>query len=141
MESNRGVTITSLIIYVIAMLLVVGIISTITSFFYTNIMNVEDSSANISEMTKFNMHFLQEVKTSNNEIVQLNDNSIIFSTGNVFTLQDNSIYLNNIRICENVKNLQFSTEENNNKQIITVLVTIGENIEFTKTTRYVMANM
>lgn len=140
MKSNRGVTIASLTIYVIAMLAVVGIIATITSFFYTNVTNLEDSSANVSEITKFNMYFLQEVKNTNNEIIELKENSITFSTGNVFTFQDNSIYLNNIRICENIKNFNLSIEENNNKQVINVLITVGENVEYTKTTKYVMAN-
>lgn len=140
MKSNRGVTIASLTIYVIAMLAVVGIIATITSFFYTNVTNLEDSSANVSEITKFNMYFLQEVKNTSSEIIELKENSMTFSTGNVFTFQDNSIYLNNIRICENIKNLQFSIEENNNKQIINVLITVGENVEYTKTTKYVMDN-
>ena len=93
MKSNRGVTIASLTIYVIAMLAVVGIIATITSFFYTNVTNLEDSSANVSEITKFNMYFLQEVKKTNNEIIELKENSITFSTGNVVTFQNNSIYL------------------------------------------------
>ena len=42
MNSSKGVTTTSLIIYVIAMLIVIGIIATITSFFYINISNIED---------------------------------------------------------------------------------------------------
>ena len=139
MKSDKGVTIASLTIYVIAMLAVVGIIATITSFFYTNVTNLEDSSANVSEITKFNMYFLQEVKNNNNQIIELKENSITFATGNVFTFQDNSIYLNNIRICENIKNFALSIEEANNKQIINVLITVGENIEYTKTTKYVMA--
>ena len=93
----------------------------------------------IIEFNKFNMYFLQEVKNKNNEVTELKENSITFSTGNVFTLQDNSIYLNNIRICENIKNFFLIIEEANNKQIINVLITIGENIEYTKTTKYVMA--
>lgn len=139
MKSEKGVTIASLTIYVIAMLAVVGIIATITSFFYTNVTNLEDSSANVSEITKFNMYFLQEVKNNNNEIIELKENSITFATGNVFTFQDNSIYLNNIRICENIKNFALSIEEADKKQIINVLITVGENIEYTKTTKYVMA--
>lgn len=139
MNSNRGITTTSLIIYVIAMLIVIGIISTITSFFYTNIMNLEDSSNNVSEINKFNMHFLQEVKNTNNDITKLSTNSISFLTGNTFTFQDNSIYLNSNKICENVKNLEFNIEKVNKKTIIKVLITIGDNIEYTKTTKYVLA--
>ncbi len=139
MNSNRGITTTSLIIYVIAMLIVIGIISTITSFFYTNIISLDDSSNNVSEINKFNMHFLQEVKNTNNNVTKLSTNSISFLTGNTFTFQDNSIYLNSNKICENVKNLAFSIEEVNRKKVITVLITIGDNIEYTKTTKYVLS--
>ncbi|MCI8352931.1 MAG: hypothetical protein HFJ58_04990 [Clostridia bacterium] len=138
MNSSRGVTTTNLIIYVIAMLIVIGIIATITSFFYTNVTNLEDNSSNVSEITKFNMYFLQEVKNSNNDIITVNESSITFLTGNTFTFQDNSIYMNSSKISENIKDLKFSLEEINSKKVITVLITIGENLEYTKTTKYVM---
>lgn len=138
MNSSRGVTTTNLIIYVIAMLIVIGIIATITSFFYTNVTNLEDSSSNLSEITKFNMYFLQEVKNKNNDIITISEKSITFLTGNTFTFQDNSIYMNSSRIGENIKDLKFSLEEINSKKVITVLITIGENLEYTKTTKYVM---
>lgn len=137
MNNNRGVTTTSLIIYVIALSIVIGIIASITSFFYTNVMNLED---NKEELTKFNMYFLQEVKNADNEIFSHTTNSITFSSGNTFTFADNSIYLNHSKICENIRNLQFSVEEINNKIIINVLITIGENMEYTKTTKYVLSN-
>ena len=138
MNSSRGVTTTNLIIYVIAMLIVIGIIANITSFFYTNVTNLEDNSSNVSEITKFNMYFLQEVKNSNNDIITVNESSITFLTGNTFTFQDNSIYMNSSKISENIKDLKFSLEEINSKKVITVLITIGENLEYTKTTKYVM---
>ncbi len=138
MNSSKGITTTSLIIYVIAMLIVIGIIGTITSFFYTNVINLEDSSNNIAEITKFNMYFLQEVKSNNNDIININEKSITFLTGNTFTFQDNSIYMNGSKISENIKDLKFSVQELNSKKVITVLVTIGENLEYTKTTKYVM---
>lgn len=139
MKNNHGVTITSLIVYVIAMLIVIGIIANLTSFFYTNVFNLEDESANISEISKFNMYFLEEVKNPNNSIAQINENSITFVTGNTFIFQDNSIYLNNIRICENIKNLNFTKEEINSKDVINVLITVGDNMEYTKATKFVMA--
>lgn len=140
MKNQRGLTTTSLIIYVIAMLLAIGIIATITSFFYTNVINLEDSSTNIAEMTKFNMYFLQEIKSKDNEIVRISDNSITFLTGNTFTFQDNSVYLNSNKICENVKSFKFVKQEINNKTVINVLSTVGENLEYTKTTSYVLSS-
>ena len=139
MKSDRGVTTASLIVYVIAMLIIVGIIATITSFFYTNAINLEDNSSNVSTITKFNMYFLEETKNRNNKIINNDSKSITFSTGNTFTFQDNSIYLNSIKICENVKNMGFNVEKINNKEVINVIITIGENVEYTKTTKYVMS--
>lgn len=138
MNSSRGITTTTLIIYVIAMLIVIGIIATITSFFYTNVTNLVDNSNNISEIIKFNMYFLQEVKSSNNDIITISEKSITFLTGNTFTFQDNGIYMNASKISENIKDLKFSLEEVNSKKVINVLITIGENLEYTKTTKYVM---
>lgn len=70
MKSSRGITTTSLIIYIIVMMIVIGMIASITSFFYTNVLSLEDSSA-ISEITKFNMYFLDEVKNKSNSVVRL----------------------------------------------------------------------
>lgn len=138
MKKDSGLTITSIIIYIVAMLIVIGIIATITSFFYTNVNNANNNSNNISEITKFHMYFLEETTKQDNEINVITDILISFKSGNTFTFQDNSIYFNNSRICENVNNLKFNVEEVNQKKVITVLITVGENLEYTKTTKFVM---
>lgn len=142
MYKDKGITITSLPIYVIAMLLVIAIIATITSFFYTNVNNLDNQSKNISEITKFNMYFIEEVKRNKNEVLDISENNhvIVFSTGNTYTFQqeDKSIYLNNIRICENIANAEFTINED--KNIISVLITTGNNLEYSKTTNYVLSS-
>lgn len=146
MCNNKGITTTSLMIYVIAMLIVIGIIATITSFFYTNVINLED---NAIEIIKFNMYFLQEIKKENNAIAKLalDSNSttpntldyITFKTGNTFTYKNNSIYYNSNKICGNIKNFSLKVSEiDDKKQLIEVIITIGENTEYTKTTKYVL---
>ena len=140
MKNNSGVTITSIIVYVIAMMIVIGIIASITSFFYSNVNNINENSDNISEITKFHMYFLEETTNENNSIVSISNNQITFATGNTFTFQDKAIYFNHVKICEQITNTQFATEEINEKTIINVLITIGENNEYTKTTKYVLAN-
>ncbi len=84
------------------------------------------------------MHFLEETTKHNNLVKEIKGNSITFATGNTFTFQDNSIYLNHIKICENISNLQFASESKNDKTVIQVLITIGQNNEYTKTTQYVL---
>lgn len=141
MKNNSGVTITSIIVYIIAMMIVIGIIASITSFFYTNVNNVNENSDNISEITKFHMYFLEETTNRNNNIISISNNKITFSTGNTFTFQDNAIYFNHVKICEEIANLQFEAEEINEKTVINVLITIGQNNEYTKTTKYVLKSL
>lgn len=140
MSSNKGITMMSLVIYIITMVLVVGIIATITSFFYTNVINLGDESKNVAEFTKFNMYFLEEIKNKDNAVKNLKENSITFTSGNSFTFQDNSIYYNSIRICDNVKSAQFKVDNTKNN-VIDVILTIGDNMEYTKTSKYVISNI
>lgn len=140
MKQNAGITTTSVIIYIIAMMIVIGMIGTITSFFYTNVNDLENSSDYISEITKFHMYFLEETTNEQNEIYEISNHSILFTTGNAFTFQDNQIYFNHIKICEHVADLQFTTETLNNKTVVRVLIEIGENGEYIKTTDYVLAS-
>lgn len=117
MKSNRGITLTSLIIYVIGMVIVVSIISTLTAFFYKNI-DITDISDTTSQYTKFSSIFLNEINRDNNSIVECktfleNENKvsyIIFSSGNQYTFksENKSIYKNNIKICNDVEDCDFS---------------------------------
>ena len=138
MKKETGITLTGVIVYVIAMVIVISIIATITSFFYTNVIQLKENGDNISELTKFHVYFLQEVKDINCEITKLQKNSIQFRTGNLFTFQDNAIYYNQVKICENVSNLQFDVEEVNGHQVIKVLISLGNTMEYTNTLEYVV---
>lgn len=114
-KNNRGITLTSLLIYVIGMTIAIGTIATLTSFFYSNV-NVEglndDTTTQFSEFTNL---MLNEISKTNNSVVDCktdeNDGKIsyiIFSSGNQYTFKNNSIYKNNIKICNNVEDCEFS---------------------------------
>ena len=118
MKSSKGITITSLIIYIIGMLILVGTIANLTSFFYKNI-NVEEIQDDSStQYTKFSSIFLKEINNENNYIIDcktwtendIKQSYIIFSSGNqyTFTSENNCIYKNDIKICENIENCDFS---------------------------------
>jgi hypothetical protein len=141
MKSNSGVTVASLTVYIIAMVIVIGIIASITSFFYTNVNNLDDISKNAAEFNKFNMYFIEDVKKTGNSVMLISSDktSITFSSGNTYTFQDKSIYMNNIRICENIKNLKFELSNINQKDVVSVLVVVGDNFEYTTTKQYVLA--
>ena len=62
MNSQNGVTLTSLAIYIILVLIVLGILATITTNFQMGIKGVNEEGTENLEIDKFNMYFLKEVK-------------------------------------------------------------------------------
>ena len=61
MRSEKGVTLTSLIIYVIAMLIAITIISIMTGYFYKNIDVSTEKYSYLGEYTRFNSYFLKKL--------------------------------------------------------------------------------
>ncbi len=143
MKSEKGVTLISVIIYVIAMIIVIAIITTLTGYFYNNI-NISTESQNINKQyTKFNSFFLEEVNKSGNIIIESDTESenpyIIFSDKNQYTFikQNKAIYFNNIKIATNIEECTFETKIKNGKSIIIVKIKAND---FTKTTEYTLSN-
>jgi len=138
MKNQKGITLVSLVIYVIVMIIVLGIMSTIINSFSNNMDTIQADVQEIVEFNKFNNYFLKEVKLRNNKVDRLDDNNnyILFTSGNSFKLSNNSIYYNNIKICENVKSMQISLGKNGNgqdKTIVNVKLTFET---FAKTINY-----
>lgn len=118
MKNNRGITLTSLIIYVIGMVIVIALIATLTSFFYKNI-NIEDMTDNSNtQYTKFASVFSSQINKANNTVVDCNTfeedgkkiSYIIFSSGEQITYmeENHSIYQDKVKICSNVEDCDFS---------------------------------
>ena len=117
MKDNRGITLTSLIIYVIGMVIVVSLIATLTTFFYKNV-NVDNISKDTTQYTKFSNLFLKEINKKDNDVIECKTieedgqkvSYIIFSDGNQYTYksENKSVYKNNIKICKDVEECEFS---------------------------------
>lgn len=114
MKKNKGITLTSLIIYVIGMTIMVATIATLTSFFYKNI-DIGEITSDTTQYTKFSSILSEEINTQHNSVIDckaLTDgvSYIIFSSGNQYTFNENSksIYKNNVKICDNIEICDFS---------------------------------
>ena len=70
MKNNRGITLTSVIIYVIGLIVVVGTISTITTYFYKNIKVDEINDDSNTQYTQFSSVFLKEINKEGNYVVE-----------------------------------------------------------------------
>ena len=117
MSNNKGITMTSLLIYVLGMVIAVSIIATLTSFFYKNV-NVGNINNDTTQYTKFSNIFSKEIERKNNEIIECKTTGkdenkisyIIFSSGNqyMYKAENKSIYKNKVKICQGVENCEFS---------------------------------
>ncbi len=128
MKSQKGITLISLTIYLISFTIIVGIIASISGFFYGSLRDSNVELDPISEYITFNTFFSKEVNTKNIES-QCGENYIVFINGDSliqYTFKNNSIYRNNIKICKDVKECTFSQTAENGKQKITVLFKSGD---------------
>lgn len=148
MKSQKGITLISVTIYVIVMLITVAVVSVVTSYFYNNIQEYTVKTDSISEYTKFNSYFTEEVNTKNNKILEcseINENDevkekyIVFSTNNQYTFIPNnkSIYQNNVKIASGVEDCNFEHLIENGKNAVKVDLKF-EKLE--KTVTYIIKN-
>lgn len=112
MKSEKGVSLVSLIIYLIAMTIAVGIVARISNYFYRNINILDTSLTSSEEFLNFNAYITKEVNIKGNELQTIGEREIssgrmkylIFSkTGNQYGFINNEIYLNQVKICSNLK--------------------------------------
>lgn len=141
MRSNKGITMSSLVIYVIAMSIVVATISTLTSYFYNN-MNELDTDTNSSiAYTEFNTYLSKEINIKENYPILIEGTTsdfIIFSkTGNQYTFKNGAIYQNKVKICSNISTCTFDAGQTDETteivDIVKVYLKTTGNIEYTNT--------
>lgn len=108
MKNEKGITLVSLVVYVIVMTLVIGIMSTIITNFYKNTDTMQGNVEEVVKFSKFNNYFLKEVKTKDNKVDTISTNYILFTSGNSFSISNNVIYYNNIEICDEVQSMEIT---------------------------------
>lgn len=140
-KNNRGVTLLALIVYITIFVLIIGVMTTISSFFYGNINDIIDEPKYVSEFNKFTMFFAIDIK--NNVQATVSNNLIKFNDDLVYKYENNCIYRNDLLIAQNILDCKFSlnapyTVNSVTKNIVNVYMKIGkednyfeENIDFT----------
>lgn len=144
MREEKGITLLSLIIYIIALVLVVAILATVSDMFFSNTQYITDSGKYIAEFNKFNMYFIEDVK-NNKDTYEVTDNTVIFEDGTQYTFEkapDNGIYRNKVKICSNIAYCEFTKrekkEENITKNIVEVIMVIDSSKLFEVSNEYVL---
>lgn len=148
MKAEKGITLIILSVYVIIFSIIIALLANLSSYIYNNLDYISDKNINISEFNKFNMYFIEDVKSNNQVLIDnLSDNDrefirIAFADGDIYTytIGDDCIYKNNQKIASDV--LEFSAEgyKKEEKTYIEVTIRIGTEDEanYKKTINYVL---
>ncbi len=128
LKNNNGITLSALVIYIIVFMIVISIMTTISTFFYSNITDVIDTPRYLSELNKFVMFFGIDIKNYSSAVVT--DNQIQFDGGPVYKYENNGIYRNDVLIAQKVLKCTFTPKEYNvnniTKNLINVDIQIGK---------------
>lgn len=137
MKSQKGITLISLTIYVIVMAVVIGVLAILTTFFFKNMKEVGIDLDPITEYTTFNSYFSEEVNHANLKILECKENYIVFNNGIQYSYipENKGIYQNQVKICSNVDQCNFSYSIKNGKYVIEVQFKAGKQ---NRTTTYTL---
>lgn len=141
MKSERGITLTALVLYIAVATLVISCMALLSAHFFTTTDKLKEQSNYVVEYNKFNMFFINDLKS--NKTATVTSTTITFENNVKYEYKENKIYRNDVEIAQNVKNAEFTTDtyvvENTTKNIIKVNLTIGtENKEYKKEIEYVL---
>lgn len=140
MKSEKGITLTSLVIYIMVATLLISSMATLTSFFFSNINLIKGQQQYAPEFNKFSMFFVEDVKK--NKTAEVTTTTITFEDGTVYQYNNNKIYRNGTVITEKVDSIIFSlntqTVASTTKQIITVKMCIDGELNSQTGVEYVL---
>lgn len=138
---EQGITTATVIVYIIAILFVISALSVLSTYFTKQITAILKKSESSKTYTTFMSYFTQDIQESDNsietvysEIKEENGstyqiNHITFSNGSqyLYSSQNNCIYKNDVKICENVDYCVFyETPYGTNKTLVKIDFKTGD---------------
>lgn len=121
MKNEKGITLISLTVYIIVMAIVVGVLAIITTFFYKNTIDIKDIDP-ITQYTTFNSFISDEVNHSNIEVIECENNYIVFNDGVQYTFieANKGIYRNKVKICSGIEKCSFKVGTEDGNTVVSV---------------------
>ena len=149
MKSEKGITLIILGIYIIVFSMVMALLANLSNYIYGNLGSISDSNLDLTEFNKFNMYFIEDVKSNNQVLVQnlADENNhefvqIAFEDGDIYRyiIGDDSIYKNNQKIASDILDFKAEGFKKDEKTYVEITVKIGTDDEtnYTKTIDYVL---
>ena len=145
MKNEKGISLISLVIYLIAMVIVIALIISLSGYFYNNI-NIQNQTQDMYlQFSRFNSYFTEDVNKKNNGIKEIGyldasgneadsgnfkQHYILFNSGNQYTFikqkeEDGNvvygaIYYNAIKIASNITNCIFTLGSDPSNVTVTI---------------------
>lgn len=139
MKKEQGITLISLVIYIIGMIALMAITGAALSFYNNNVVTMNDTSDVNMELSKLETQMITETQTAGNHLISVDATTITFSSGNTYSYADNRIYQGTIPVSNYVKQFLASMETDGDKQILRMYVMIGKGkAEVVKNLSYVV---
>ncbi len=145
MRSEKGITLTTLVIYIVVFSAVLALVGSLSSFVYGNLRNLNQDSISSEEFNKFNTYFVKDIKESKLATVQKLDSKveIILENGSKYTYvkSENAIYKEAVKVARNIIRFNAALKEENNKNVIEIDIATGTNAKepnFEKDIKYVL---
>lgn len=142
MKAEKGITLISLVVYIVLATIVIGIMATVSSYFFSNMNLIKNQDQYALEFNKFNMFFINDIKS--NKTATIEETKIVFEDGTTYTYNqtEKTIYRNTTKIANEIQQIQFSKDtyqvNNTAKTLVNVHMSIGKNKNFDKTIEYVL---
>ncbi len=137
MKSEKGITLISLTVYIIVMVIVVAIVSIVSAYFYSNTSILSNNINPLTEYTRFNSFFSDEVNHTNLKVLEWGEDYLVFDNGVQYTYvsENKGIYRDYVKICNDVEKCIFEAKIKNGKNVVAVTMKIGtaeeKNVEYT----------
>ena len=143
MKSEKGITLTSLVIYVIGITIIFAVVANLTIYFNKNSRTIEYTTNNSAQITRLNQYLINDTKKENAQITEANENIIIIQANGEtikYTYDKNSkgIYRNKVKIANDVQGFKVNKEIIYDKTKLLLNVTIGEQEQIQKDLEYII---
>lgn len=143
MKSEKGITLTSLVIYVIGITIIFAVVANLTIYFNKNSRTIEYTTNNSAQITRLNQYLINDTKKENAQITEANENIIIIQANGEtikYTYDKNSkgIYRNKVKIANDVQSPEIKKDIIYDKTKLLLNITIGMQEQIQKDLEYII---
>lgn len=138
-KNTNGITLLSLVIYVVIMLMLIAIIAVFKNNIDKNLDSIGEYTSLVPIIDEVHMYMLGEVNIENNKVLKRNSSGsyIEFSSGNTYMFSDGSLYKNSVKILSDIRGGSFQVGTENNNDVLYVNLNLGDELQ-NKQLKYVM---